>query len=260
MSRAPRRLLPLLLLLVALPARAAEVQVAAASDLQFALGEIATRFEAASGHRIRASFGSSGNYARQILRGAPFEVYFSANEAYVTRLVDAGLTRGTGHVYGHGRLVLYVAPGRTLDPATPLAALGANAEIRRFAIANPEHAPYGEAARAALRQAGSWDALAARLALGENASQAAQYVVSGAADAGLVPYALVLAPALAGRGRYRLLPADAHPPLRQRMVLLRGASPAAEAFYAFVAGEEARAVLARYGFDAGSDPADVDRR
>ena len=243
----------LLLLSCLLPARAAEISVAAAADLQFALAEVATRFTAATGQRVRLSFGSSGNYARQITRGAPFDLYFSANESYVEHLVAAGLTRDGGRIYGQGRLVLYVADGRDLDPDTPLADLAARPGLRRLAIANPEHAPYGAAARAALLQAGSWDALVDRLVFGENASQATQFVSSGAADAGLVPYALVLAPQLAGRGRYRLLPAEAHPPLRQRVVLLSGASTGAAAFYDFVAGPEARAILARYGFDAGSD-------
>lgn len=236
-----------------IPVSAAEISVAAAADLQFALAEVAARFEATGGSKLRLSFGSSGNYARQIMRGAPFELFFSANESYVERLSAAGLTRGSGHVYGHGRLVLYVAAGRDIDPATPLAALATLPGLRRFAIANPEHAPYGFAAREALRRAGSWTALGDRLVFGENASQAAQFVLSGAADAGLVPYALVLAPALTGRGRYHLLPAEAHPPLRQRMVLLADATPAAEAFYAFVTGAEARAILARYGFAAERD-------
>jgi molybdate transport system substrate-binding protein len=245
----------LLLLPSLLPAsaRAAEISVAAAADLQFALAEVAARFTAATGQRVRLSFGSSGNYARQIARGAPFDLYFSANESYVEHLVAAGLTRDGGRIYGHGRLVLYIAAGRDLDPDTPLADLAAQPGLRRLAIANPDHAPYGAAARAALLQAGSWDALTDRLVFGENASQATQFVSSAAADAGLVPYALVLAPQLAGRGRYRLLPADAHPPLRQRVVLLAGASAGAAAFYAFVAGPEAHAILARYGFDPGSD-------
>lgn len=249
------RLLALLLLLglSPLPARAAEISVAAAADLQFALAEVAARFTAATGQRVRLSFGSSGNYARQIARGAPFDLYFAANESYVEHLVAAGLTRDGGRIYGHGRLVLFIADGRDIDPDTPLADLATQPGLRRLAIANPDHAPYGAAARAALIQAGSWDALTERLVYGENASQATQFVSSGAADAGLVPYALVLAPQLAGRGRYRLLSADAHPPLRQRVVLLAGASAAAEAFYAFVAGPEARAILVRYGFDAGSD-------
>jgi molybdate transport system substrate-binding protein len=232
-------------------AGAGTVRVAAAADLQLALREVAARFEASTGHRVQLSFGSSGNYARQIARGAPFDLYFSANETYVADLVARGLTRGEGDLYGVGRLVLLVAAGRELDPSRSLDALPAavtDGRLRRFAIANPEHAPYGFAAREALRRAGSWTSLGPVLVFGENAAQATQFVTSGAADAGLVPYALVLAAPDIAPERYRLLPADSHPPLRQRMVLLTGAGPVAEAFRDAVLSADGRAILARHGF------------
>ncbi len=225
--------------------------VAAASDLGFALEEIKDAYRREGHGDVRLTFGSSGNFARQIEQGAPFELFFSADEAYVERLVRAGLTRDEGVLYAVGRLALFAPHGSPVDPARgldglrPLLAAG---ELDRFAIANPEHAPYGRAAEQALRAAGLWVALEPRLLLGENVSQAAQFAASGNAAAGLVAYSLVLSPTLERRGRHALVPAEAHAPLRQRMVLTARASPAAERFYAFVQSPAARAIFARYGF------------
>jgi len=225
--------------------------VAAAADLQFALDEIASRFRRDTGIELRVTYGSSGNFARQIEQGAPFEVYLSADEAFVFALADRGLTRDRGELYAIGRVVLFVPHGSPLTPDPALEDLArrlASGQAGRLAIANPEHAPYGRAAEQALRSLGLWRAVQPRLLYGENVAQAAQFASSGNADGGIIAYSLALAPALRNRGTFVLLPATLHAPLRQRMVLLQRASPAAERFYEYLRSPASRAILERYGF------------
>lgn len=225
--------------------------VAAASDLNFALEEIARSYTRETGVRVELVFGSSGTLMRQIRDGAPFDLFLSADEAFVESLADAGLTRDRGTLYAIGRIVLFAPPGSPLRPDEGfegLRRLLAAGKVPRFAIANPAHAPYGRAAEAALRRHGLWEALAPRLVLGDNVSQAAQFATTGNAVGGIVAYSLVLAPAVARRGTYALIPAADHPPLRQRMVLLKRAGPDAARFYDYLQGPAARAVLQRYGF------------
>ncbi|HUH16816.1 MAG TPA: molybdate ABC transporter substrate-binding protein [Methylomirabilota bacterium] len=226
-------------------------RVAAASDLQFALVEIAERFASESGERVELVFGSSGTLARQIQDGAPFELFLSADETFVERLVRAGRTRDGGALYAIGRIVLFAPPGSPLVPSEGLdglARLVARGQVRRFAIATPEHAPYGRAAEQALRKHGLWEELRPALVLGENVSQAAQFATVGGAVGGIIAYSLALAPALQARGTYALISADDHDPLRQRMVLTARAGPVAERFYRYLQEPTARATLARYGF------------
>ncbi|WP_290648103.1 molybdate ABC transporter substrate-binding protein [Aquisalimonas sp.] len=226
--------------------------VAAASDLQFALEGVAERFEAEHGQSVRLNFGSSGNFRRQIAQGAPFELYLSADEAYVMALYDEGHTVEAGVLYALGRLVFMAPadnPADVVDGSLrPLRARLEAGELRRIAIANPEHAPYGVAAREALQTAGIWDDIKPYLIYGENDSQAARLALSGEADGGLVAYSLALAPALKQRASHDLLAADMHAPLRQRMVLTNRAGETARAFYAYMQGEQVRAILAEYGF------------
>lgn len=225
--------------------------VAAASTLQYALEEVANQYSADTGQRLRITFGSSGNFARQIEQGAPFELFLSADENFVYRLADGGYTRDRGDLYAVGRIVLFTPHGSRLKAGDGLAgvqaALDAGA-ISRFAIANPEHAPYGRAAEQALRRYGLWERLQPHLVLGENVSQAAQFAVTGGSQGGIVSYALVLAPNVRERGQFALIPEDAHEPLRQRMVLTRRATPAAERFYEYMQSEPARQIMSRYGF------------
>ncbi|HEX6829580.1 MAG TPA: molybdate ABC transporter substrate-binding protein, partial [Burkholderiales bacterium] len=160
--------------------------VAAAADLAFALPEIAAAFKRDTGREVKISFGSSGNFARQIAEGAPFELFLSADERYVEQLRGQDRTEGTGALYGVGRIVLFVPGG---SPVTPdpelrdLAAAAGDGRLKKLAIANPEHAPYGRAAQEALTRAGLWEKVKQRLVLGENASQAAQFATSGGAQA-----------------------------------------------------------------------------
>jgi molybdate transport system substrate-binding protein len=225
--------------------------IAAASDLQFALEEIAQAFTAETNQPVRLVFGSSGNFARQIEQGAPFELYLSADEAFVFRLAEAGHTRDRGELYAIGRIVLFASQGSGLNTEKGLADIATALDagiLRRFAIANPEHAPYGRAAEQALRSADLWARLQPHLVFGENVSQAAQFAVSGNTQGGIIAYSLVLAPQLRERGRYVLIPEHAHEPLRQRMVLLRTAGPVAVQFYDYVQSAPAREIMRRYGF------------
>jgi molybdate transport system substrate-binding protein len=227
-------------------------RVAAASDLKFALEEIAANFARAGGGRVDLIFGSSGTLTHQLLDGAPYDLFLSADEAFVSRLADAGLTRDRGVLYAIGRLVLFAPRGSPLAVDPELAGLRALAERgapARFAIANPAHAPYGRAAEAVLRRRGLWTSIEPSLVLGENISQAAQFATAGAAAGGLLAYSLVLAPAMQDRGTYALVPASDHPPLRQRMVLLKQASPTAARFYEYLQQPATREVLRRFGFE-----------
>ncbi len=225
--------------------------IAAASDLKFALEEIAESFRGATKREVKLSFGSSGNFARQILQGAPFQVFLSADEAFVHQLAEAGKARDRGVLYAVGRIVLFVPQGSPLKADASLADLRAalaDGRVRRFAIANPEHAPYGRAAEQALRSQGLWDAIRPTLVLGENVSQAAQFAATGSAQGGIFAYSLALSPAVGERGVHVLVPAEWHEPLRQRMVLLNGAGETARQFYGHVQSPRARAIFRRYGF------------
>jgi molybdate transport system substrate-binding protein len=232
------------------PARGA-VRVAAASDLKFALGQLADQYKRQTSQRIELNLGSSGQFAQQIRQGLPVDLYMSADEAFVSQLADAGLTRDRGALYALGRIAALVPAGSTLPLDERLGGLrSAWPSIRHFAIANPEHAPYGRAARTALERLGLWDLVRPRLVLGENIAHATQFVTSGAAQAGISALSLALAPEVSRLVRHIVLPADLHDPLRQRMVLLKGARPAAAGFYEFLQGAAARQVFQRYGFSA----------
>ena len=254
-ARALVRLAGLLLLALAASPAAAQADappvVAAASDLQVALVEIAAAFTGETGRSVRLVTGSSGNFSRQIRQGAPFQLFLSADEDYVRDLARDGFTRGEGALYAVGRVAIVVPGGSPLvadGTLDDLKAALADGRLVKFAIANPEHAPYGRRAEEVLRHRGLWDAIRPKLVIGENVSQAAQFAASGNAQGGIVAYSLALAPQLAVRSTFALIPEDWHSPLRQRMVLLRNAGPVAEAFYDYLRTPAARAILARNGF------------
>ena len=212
-----------LLLLCAGTAMAqAVVTVAAASNLKLALDEISVAYQRQTGTRVRIAYGSSGNFFRQIGQGAPFELFLSAAEDFVLRLAEQNLTVDRGALYAVGRIVLFLAKGSPLPAGAALDDIAralADGRLRRFAIANPEHAPYGRAAMQALRAVRLWDRIQPALVLGENVSQAAQFAASGSAEAGIFAYSLALAPAFARRRSSTLISRQLHEPLRQRMVL-----------------------------------------
>ena len=226
-------------------------RVAAAADLSVALEDVAGQFTRDTGESVTLVFGASGTLTRQIRDGAPFELFLSADEALVADLANRGLTRDEGVLYAVGRLALFAPNGSPLRPdegLDGLARLLANGGVTRFAIANPAHAPYGRAAEAALRARRLWDAIQPRLVLGENVAQAAQFAATGDAVGGLIAHAIALAPGVRARGTSALIPADLHPPLRQRMVLMKKAGPTAGRFYAYLQSPAARRIFERYGF------------
>lgn len=234
-----------------LMARADAPVVAAASDLQFALEDLAAAFTAETGQRVRLSMGSTGNIARQIREGAPFEIFLAADEDFILDLHRDGFTRNEGDLYAIGRLIIMVPHGAVLAADAALVDLSRlldSGQITRFAIANPDHAPYGMRAREALIARGLWDKLQPFLVMGENVSQAAQFALSGSAEGGLIAYSLALAPQVSRLGSFAVIPDDWHSPLRQRMALLNKAGPVAEAFYTYLLQPEAREILGRYGF------------
>jgi molybdate transport system substrate-binding protein len=228
------------------------VRVAAAADLRFAMDDLVAAWAAAHpATTVTLVYGSSGTFFAQVSQGAPFDVFFSADADYPRQLELAGLAEaGATRLYAIGQIVVWVRSGSTLDVAARGLAALADPAVGTVAIANPEHAPYGRAAMAALDAAGILDVVEPRLVLGENVSQAAQFVESGGADAGIIALSLALAPTMRDAGRYAVVPIDSYPRLEQGAVVLGSAADpaAARAFLDFVLGAEGRAVLDRYGF------------
>ena len=226
------------------------VTVAAAADLMYAMNEIAANFEKATGCTVRVSTGSSGNFLSQIENGAPFDVFFSADIEYPRKLEAAGLAvPGSTYLYAVGKIVLWVRNDSRLDISKGFAALR-DPSVQKVAIANPQHAPYGRAAEEALRKAGVYDAVKDRFVLGENISQAAQFVESGNADAGILALSLVLSPGLKEKGRYWTIPEDLYTPIQQGAVLVRASQnpQGARDFLEYVKTPATAALLERYGF------------
>lgn len=237
-------------LFVAAAAVAQPLRVAAASDLQAALPGIAARFEQATGKHVALTFGSSGNFFTQLQNGAPFDVFLSADIDYPRQLErDGQAEKGSLSRYATGRIVLWIRNESTIDLKRGLAAL-ADPGVRRVAIANPDHAPYGRAAVAALQHARVYDRVQPKLVRGENMSQAAQFVQSGNADAGVVALSLALAPALKTSGRYVEIPTAFYPPIEQAAAVVAASKQKAIArqFVAFLKQPESARRLTAFGF------------
>ena len=233
---------------------AEEVTIAAAADLNFVFRELVAEYEKSTGDRVRLSLGSSGNFYAQIQNGAPFDLYFSADIAYPRKLEEAGLTVPDSlYPYAVGRIVLWAGKDSRLDLSKGLEILR-EPTIKKIAIANPKHAPYGRAAVAAMEQAQVYDRVKDKLVLGENISQAAQFVESGAADVGIIALSLALAPPMQAAGHYWEIPADSYPPLEQGAVILMGGKnqEGAKAFLSFIQGAQGQAMMKHYGFLAPS--------
>lgn len=249
----------LLALAACAPAHAGEVLVAAASDLGGAIREIAATFEKSSGHTVRLTLGSSGNFHTQIANGAPFDVFLSADLAYIRELEKADLIEpGSATMYAIGRIVLWTPKNSPIAVETQGMKALADPRARRIAIANPDHAPYGRAAVAAMKSAGVYEAARARFVLGENISQAAQFVQSGAADIGVVALSLALAEPMKSQGRYWEIPQESYPRMEQGAAILKqarkaGHLAAAQAFLAAVRSAAGQSVLRRYGFAIPAD-------
>ena len=238
------------ILLVARLSAAQEITVAAAADLQFAFQDVATRFEKDSGKHLKLIFGSSGNFFAQIQNGAPFDVFFSADIDYPKRLEAAGLAEpGTLYPYATGQIVLWVPNDSKLDLSHGLQVL-LDPGVRKIAIANPEHAPYGRAAVAALRHENLYDKVSAKFVLGENISQTATFVVSGSADVGIVALSLALAPSMKEKERYVEIPTDDYPAIEQGAVILKSSpnKEIARQLLAFLKTAALQDLLRSYGF------------
>ena len=239
-----------LCLVPAASALSEEVTIAAASDLSFAFKEIVTEYEQSTGNHVRLTLGSSGNFYAQIQNGAPFDLYFSADIGYPKKLEEAGLVvPGSLYPYAVGRIVLWTGNGSHLDLSKGLEILR-EPTIKKIAIANPKHAPYGRAAVAAMEHFKVYDQVKDRLILGENISQAAQFIESGACDAGIIALSLALAPAMKAAGQYWEIPANAHLPLEQGAVILKQSKhpEAARQFLEFIKGPHGQEIMKRYGF------------
>jgi molybdate transport system substrate-binding protein len=229
---------------------AEEIAVAAASDLNFAIKDLITEYEKATGNHVKLSLGSSGNFYAQIQNGAPFDVYFSADIAYPRKLEEAGLTvPGSLYRYAVGRIVLWTNHSSHRDVTKGLEMLRDHT-VKKIAIANPKHAPYGRAAVAAMQHFKVYDEAKERLVLGENISQAAQFIESGACDVGIIALSLALAPTMKAAGTYWEIPSEAHPPLEQGAAILKSSKQQkiAQQFLEFMQGAQGQEIMSRYGF------------
>jgi len=225
--------------------------IAAAASVKLALEEIRSAFQKEHGKMVRISYASSGSLTRQIQQNAPFELFLSANSQYVDILYQQHKTIDKGTTYALGRLALLTTRNSRIPLDEALEGIKQayqNGQIKRFAIANPEHAPYGIAAREVLQEQALWEQIKPHLVLGENAAQATQFISSGAAQSGLTSYSLALAPALQNRTRFLLIPARYHQPLQQTAVLLNHASDTAKLFFNYLQQDKARRILLHYGY------------
>jgi molybdate transport system substrate-binding protein len=230
---------------------AQEITVAAAADLQFAMQDIAEQFQNETGKHVKLIFGSSGSFFQQIQNGAPFDMFFSADLSYAKKLEAAGLTEpGSYYQYAKGKIVIWVPKDSALDVSPGLKSL-LNPKIKKIAVANPQHAPYGQAAVAAMQKEGIYDKVKDKFVLGENISQTASFVVSGSADVGIVALSLALSPSMRDKGRYVEIPTDEYPPIEQAGVILGSSKnkEAARQFLSFVKTPATGETFRRYGFE-----------
>jgi molybdate transport system substrate-binding protein len=230
---------------------AQDLSVAAAADLQFAMQDIAGRYQKQTGKMVKPTYGSSGNFFQQIQNGAPFDAFFSANLDYAQKLEAAGLTvPGSYFHYARGKIVIWVPNGSKLDLSSGMKAL-LDPSVKKIAVANPQHAPYGKAAVAALQKENLYDKVKDKLVLGENIAETASFVVSGAADVGIVALSLALSPNMEDKGRYFETPSGDYPPIAQACVILKSSKnqEAAQQFVEFVKTPAIGDVLKSYGFE-----------
>src|SRR5467141_2422381 len=243
-------------------AQGKEIRIAAAADLKFAMEELSEQFEKQMGTKVKVAYGSSGNFFSQMQNGAPFDLFFSADIAYPRKLEAAGLAEpGTLYEYAMGRIVIWTPTDAKVDVAKQGWKTLLDPNVEKIAIANPEHAPYGRAAVAALQKAGVYESVKNKLVYGEKISQAAQFVQSGNAQAGIVALSLAIPPAMRDGKRWEI-PAEMHPLLEQGAIVLNGATnkDGARAFLEFVKSTAGRAILAKYGFEFPHRTKDPEKR
>jgi len=247
----------LLALFVWLPAQGADLLVAASANTSGVVKELAAVFGMRTGHRLRVSIAASGTICSQVINGAPFDVFLSADTQYPRRLEQAGFVRpGSLTVYAVGRLVLWSGSQSGVDVSRLQMKALVSPKVRKVAIANPRHAPYGQGAIQALRHFGLEQAIKPKLVLGENVTQVLQFVESGAAEAGFVPLSLILRFSESRRGTMWAIPEESHAPLRQAAVILKGGKARPEIarqFLDFLKGEEGERLLRKYGYSLPED-------
>jgi molybdate transport system substrate-binding protein len=239
------------LLSVVACAQGQNIRIAAAADLKFAMAELSENFEKQTGTKVNVTYGSSGNFFSQMQNGAPFDLFFSADIEYPKKLEAAGLAEPeTLYEYAIGRIVIWMPADAKLDVTRERWKSLLDASVQKIVIANPEHAPYGRAAVAALQKAGIYESVKAKLVYGENISQAAQFVQSGNAQAGIVAMSLAVSPGMRDMKRWEI-PAEMHPAIEQGAIVLKSArdKETARAFMEFVKSATGRAILAKYGFE-----------
>jgi len=227
-----------------------QLNIAAASDLKFAMTELASAYEKQSGIKVNLTFGSSGNFFAQIQNGAPFDIFFSADSVYPRKLNEAGLVLpNSADSYAVGKLVLWSPANSGLRPEESGWQSLLDSTVQKIAIANPDHAPYGRAAVEALKSASLYEKIKSKLVFGENISQAAQFVQSGSAQIGILAESLIHSPGFVS-GRSWTIPQDQYTPLLQSFVALKSSShkDAALAFLAYVKSPAAQTILEKYGF------------
>ena len=251
-GRLLRRALLLFSLFLSSAVGAQTLRIGAASDLQFALPELAAQYEKQTGVKLAITYGSSGNLFAQIQNGAPFDLFLSADNGYPRELAKAGLADAESlTIYVQGHLVIWLPPNSPLDLTAQGFRTMLDPRIQKIAIANPEHAPYGRAAIVAMKEAGLYNQLKSKLVFGENVAQAAQFVQSGSAQAGLIPRSLAFSPAMKSGKRYEL--SGWHfLPLWQTAAVLKSSTnrDAAKGFLEFLKTPEARVIFEHYGYSA----------
>jgi molybdate transport system substrate-binding protein len=229
---------------------AGKVSITAASDLQYAMKDIISAYVKKNpDDKISAVYGSSGKAFSQIENGAPYDIFFSADISYPQKLKSSGSAISEPKPYAIGRMTVWVTKSSGLDAGKGIGLLS-DPKVRKIAMANPEHAPYGRIAREVMEYYNVYNNVKNKIVLGENIQQTAQFVQTGAADVGMIAYSLALAPVLAKEGNYYLVPASAHKPIVQGYVLLKPASGnrTASEFERFIGSSEARSIFKRYGF------------
>ncbi|MDO8930691.1 MAG: molybdate ABC transporter substrate-binding protein [Bacteroidota bacterium] len=242
-----KQILTIIAFWIAMSAQAQTVKIAAAADLRYAMDEVVKAFKKSnSGANIEVIYGSSGNAFTQISNGAPFDLYFSADIVYPQKLKEAGLTLTDTKLYAIGRIVLWSA---SLDVSKGLSVLAEKPKIK-IATANPEHAPYGQRSVEALKFYRLYESVEKQLIYGENISQAAQFCLSGNAEAGLIALSLALSPFMSNQGKYFLIDDKSHRPLEQAYVILNHAkgNKSAFSFAEFISSTAARVIFEKYGF------------
>ncbi|WP_292003508.1 molybdate ABC transporter substrate-binding protein [Chlorobium sp.] len=239
-----------MLIFASSPLQAGQVRITAASDLQYAMKEIISAYKKKNPEdKVSAVFGSSGKAFSQIENGAPYDMFFSADISYPEKLKTSGSAISEPKPYAIGRMTVWVTKSSGLDAKKGIRLLS-DPKVRKIAMANPEHAPYGRIAREVMEHYKVYDNIKNRIVLGENIQQTAQFVQTGAADVGMIAYSLALAPVLAKEGNYYLIPENIHKPILQGYVLLKPASGnrTAKKFELFIGSAEARSIFKRYGF------------